>query len=58
MGRNKEFEGHTVFNKYGYQLLGEILCNVILDSGVLVKTSASKEKMHTIANFFLESLSN
>lgn len=39
--------------KYDNELLGEVLHNTLLGLRVLVKTSASKEKMHKIANFFL-----
>ncbi|MDD3413492.1 MAG: TetR/AcrR family transcriptional regulator [Lachnospiraceae bacterium] len=40
--------------KYDSVLLGEILHNALLGLRVLVKTSANKEKMHSIANFFLD----
>lgn len=40
--------------KYDNELLGEILHNTLLGLRVLVKTSASKEKMRNIANFFLD----
>lgn len=43
-------------SKYGDELLGEILHNALLGLRVLVKTSASKEKMRNISNFFLELL--
>lgn len=44
--------------KYDNEILGEILHNALLGLRVLVKTSASKEKMHNIANFFLDLLSD
>ena len=44
--------------EYNNELLGEILHNALLGLRVLVKTSASKEKMHNIANFFLNLLSD
>ena len=44
--------------EYDHELLGEILHNALLGLRVLVKTSASKEKMHNIANFYLDLLSN
>ncbi len=40
--------------KYDKELLGEILHNAFLGLRVLVKTSASKEKMHDIAKFYLD----
>jgi TetR/AcrR family transcriptional repressor of nem operon len=40
--------------KYDNELLGEILHNAFLGLRVLVKTSASKEKMHNIAKFYLD----
>lgn len=40
--------------KYDNELLGEVLHNTLLGLRVLVKTSASKEKMRKIANFFLD----
>lgn len=43
-------------SKYGDELLGEILHNAIMGLRVLVKTSASKEKMRNISQFFLELL--
>lgn len=43
--------------KYDNELLAEILHNTLLGLRILVKTSASKEKMHNIANFFLDLLS-
>lgn len=43
--------------KYDSELLGEILHTSLLGLRVLVKTSASKEKMHNISNFFLGLLS-
>lgn len=42
--------------EYDAVTLGEILHNTLLGLRVLVKTSTSKEKMHTIANFFLDLL--
>lgn len=42
--------------KYDNELLGEILHNALLGLRVLVKTSASKEKMRKISQFFLELL--
>lgn len=44
--------------EYDNELLGDILHNTLLGLRVLVKTSASKEKMHNIANFFLDLLSH
>ena len=44
--------------KYDNELLGEILHNALLGLRVLVKTSASKEKMHKIAKFFLDLITN
>jgi TetR/AcrR family transcriptional repressor of nem operon len=43
--------------EYDNELLGEILHNAFLGLRVLVKTSASKEKMHNVANFYLDLLS-
>ncbi|MDT8719191.1 TetR/AcrR family transcriptional regulator [Clostridium sp. 19966] len=43
--------------KYDDEVLGEVLHNSLLGLRVLVKTSASKEKMHNIANFFLNLIS-
>lgn len=40
--------------KYDNELLGVILHNAFLGLRVLVKTSASKEKMHNVAKFFLD----
>lgn len=40
--------------EYDNELLGEVLHNILLGLRVLVKTSTSKEKMHKIANFFLD----
>jgi TetR/AcrR family transcriptional repressor of nem operon len=42
---------------YDDEVLGEVLHNALLGLRVLVKTSASKEKMHNIANFFLTLIS-
>ncbi|WOO37103.1 TetR/AcrR family transcriptional regulator [Anaerocolumna sp. AGMB13020] len=47
-------ENGELFYKYDDEVLGEVLHNALLGLRVLVKTSASKEKMHNIANFFLE----
>jgi len=44
--------------EYDNELLGEILHNTLLGLRVLVKTSASKEKMHKIADFFLDLLTD
>ena len=41
---------------YNAEILGEILHNTLLGLRVLVRTSASKEKMHRIADFFLNLL--
>ncbi len=41
---------------YDADILGEILHNTLLGLRVLVRTSSSKEKMHRIANFFLNLL--
>lgn len=46
-----EFSG-----KYDAEILGEILHNTLLGLRVLVRTSASKEKMHRIADFYLSLL--
>lgn len=43
--------------RYDEVVLGEVLHNSLLGLRVLVKTSASKEKMHNIANFFLDLIS-
>ncbi len=43
--------------RFDDEVLGEVLHNSLLGLRVLVKTSASKEKMHNIANFFLDLLS-
>ena len=48
-----EFSGN-----YDAEILGEILHNTLLGLRVLVKTSASKEKMHRIAEFSLKFLRN
>jgi TetR/AcrR family transcriptional repressor of nem operon len=40
--------------KYDNELLGVILHNAFLGLRVLVKTSASKEKMHNVAKIFLD----
>ena len=48
-----EFSGN-----YDAEILGEILHNTLLGLRVLVRTSASKEKMHRIADFFLNLLSD
>lgn len=42
--------------KYDPEHLTEILHNALLGLRVLVKTSAAKEKMHNIANFYLDLL--
>ncbi|WP_411680725.1 TetR/AcrR family transcriptional regulator [Clostridium thailandense] len=41
---------------YDAEVLAEILQNTLLGIRVLVKTSKNKEKMHRIANFFLDML--
>lgn len=41
---------------YDAEVLSEILQNTLLGIRVLARTSASKEKMHRIANFFLDLL--
>lgn len=41
---------------YDADILGEILHNTLLGLRVLVRTSSSKEKMHRIADFFLNLL--
>lgn len=41
---------------YDAEVLSEILQNTLLGIRVLLRTSASKEKMHRIANFFLDLL--
>ncbi|MGB4661251.1 MAG: TetR/AcrR family transcriptional regulator [Mobilitalea sp.] len=43
--------------RFDDEVLGEVLHNSLLGLRVLVKTSASKEKMHNIANFFLDLIS-
>lgn len=43
--------------EYDDEILGEILHNALLGLRVLVKTSASKEKMRSIAKFFLDLIS-
>lgn len=43
---------------YDAEILGEILHNTLIGLRVLVRTSASKEKMHRIADFFLKLLSD
>lgn len=43
---------------YDAEILGEILHNTLLGLRVLMRTSASKEKMHRIADFFLNLLSD
>lgn len=40
--------------EYDNELLGEVLHNTLLGLRVLVKTSASKEKMYKISKFFLD----
>ncbi|URZ14516.1 TetR/AcrR family transcriptional regulator [Clostridium felsineum] len=45
-------------SNYDAEILGEILHNTLLGLRVLVRTSASKEKMHRIENFFLNLLSD
>ncbi|MBN2222016.1 MAG: TetR/AcrR family transcriptional regulator [Vallitaleaceae bacterium] len=45
-------------SKYSDELLGEIIHNALLGMRVLVRTSASKEKLRNISTFFLEILSN
>lgn len=45
-------------SRYDAEILGEILHNTLLGLRVLVRTSASKEKMHHIAEFFLNLLSD
>lgn len=47
-------ENGELSRKYDNELLGEILHNAFLGLRVLVKTSASKEKMHNIAKFYLD----
>lgn len=42
--------------KYDADILGEILNNTLLGLRVLVRASSSKEKMHRIADFFLNLL--
>lgn len=49
-------EDGEISRKYDNGILGEILHNTFLGLRVLVKTSANKEKMHGIANFYLELL--
>lgn len=44
--------------KYNNELLAEILHNALMGLRVLVKTSESKEKMHKIADFYLDLLRN
>lgn len=44
--------------KYNNELLAEILHNALIGLRVLVKTSESKEKMHKIADFYLDLLRN
>jgi TetR/AcrR family transcriptional repressor of nem operon len=41
---------------YDAEILGETLHNTLIGLRVLVRTSASKEKMHRISNFFLKLL--
>lgn len=43
-------------NKYDAKILGEILNNTLIGLRVLVRTSATKEKMHRIADFFMNLL--
>jgi len=45
-------------NKYNAEILGEILHNTLMGLRVLARTSATKEKMHRIADFFLNLLHN
>ncbi len=45
-------------NKYDAEILGEILHNTLIGLRVLARTSATKEKMHRIADFFLNLLHN
>ena len=53
----KQGQDDGEFSKeYDHVLLGEILHNALLGLRVLVKTSASKEKMHHIEKFFLDLL--
>ncbi len=44
-------------DKYDAQILGEVLHTTLIGLRVLARTSASKEKMHRIADFFLKLLS-
>lgn len=43
-------------NKYDAEILGEILHNTLIGLRVLARTSAPKDKMHRIADFFLNLL--
>jgi len=43
-------------NKYDAEILGEILHNTLIGLRVLARISATKEKMHRIADFFLNLL--
>ncbi|MEO1816037.1 MAG: TetR/AcrR family transcriptional regulator [Acetobacterium sp.] len=43
-------------NKYDAEILGEILHNTLIGLRVLARTSATKEKMHRIADFYLNLL--
>jgi TetR/AcrR family transcriptional repressor of nem operon len=45
-------------NKYDAEILGEILHNTLIGLRVLARTSATKEKMHRIVDFFLNLLHN
>lgn len=43
-------------NQYDAEILGEILHNTLIGLRVQARTSATKEKMHRIANFYLDLL--
>jgi TetR/AcrR family transcriptional repressor of nem operon len=45
-------------SSYNAEVMGEILHSTLLGIRVLVRTSASKDKMHRIADFFLDLLRN
>lgn len=49
-------ESSEFTNKYDAEILGEILHNTLIGLRVLSRTSATKEKMHRIANFYLDLL--
>lgn len=44
--------------KYDAEILGEVLHNTLIGLRVLARTSATKDKMHRIADFFLNLLHN